>query len=63
VVEVSDHHPSRAVRDEGAARPYLVERPYGAAEYGRGLRLVAAVSEAWGITYRIGTKTVWARLS
>ncbi|MFJ7046104.1 SpoIIE family protein phosphatase [Streptomyces sp. NPDC101112] len=63
VVEVSDHHPSRAVRDEGAARPYLVERPYGAAEYGRGLRLVAAVSEAWGITYRTGTKTVWARLS
>ncbi|MCL6733623.1 ATP-binding SpoIIE family protein phosphatase [Streptomyces neyagawaensis] len=63
VVEVSDHHPSRAVRDEGAARPYLVERPYGAAEYGRGLRLVAAVSEAWGITYRTSTKTVWARLS
>ncbi|WP_443043211.1 SpoIIE family protein phosphatase [Streptomyces sp. HM190] len=63
VVEVSDHHPSRAVRDEGPARPYLVERLYGAAEYGRGLRLVAAVSEAWGITYRTGTKTVWARLS
>ncbi|MFF7387354.1 SpoIIE family protein phosphatase [Streptomyces scabiei] len=63
LVEVSDHHPSRAVRDEGAERPYLVERPYGAAEYGRGLRLVAALSEAWGITYRTGTKTVWARLS
>ncbi|MBE4737683.1 SpoIIE family protein phosphatase [Streptomyces caniscabiei] len=63
LVEVSDHHPSRAVRDEGAERPYLVERPYGAAEYGRGLRLVAALSEAWGITYRTGMKTVWARLS
>ena len=63
VVEVSDHHPSRVVRDEDAERPYLVERPYGAAEYGRGLRLVAALSEAWGITYRAGTKTVWARLS
>ncbi|UUU33981.1 SpoIIE family protein phosphatase [Streptomyces sp. CA-210063] len=63
VVEVSDHHPSRPVRDEGAERPYLVERPYGAAEYGRGLRLVAALSEAWGITYRTGMKTVWARLS
>ncbi|WP_259407971.1 SpoIIE family protein phosphatase [Streptomyces akebiae] len=63
LVEVSDHHPSRAVRDEGTERPYLVERPYGAAEYGRGLRLVAALSEAWGITYRTGTKTVWARLS
>ncbi|MFF6779904.1 SpoIIE family protein phosphatase [Streptomyces sp. NPDC012510] len=63
VVEVSDHHPSRAVRDEDAERPYLVERPYGTAEYGRGLRLVAALSEAWGITYRTGMKTVWARLS
>ncbi|MDX3643921.1 ATP-binding protein, partial [Streptomyces sp. MB09-02B] len=63
LVEVSDHHPSRAVREEGAERPYLVERPYGAAEYGRGLRLVAALSEAWGITYRTGMKTVWARLS
>ncbi|BBC36429.1 hypothetical protein SGFS_077230 [Streptomyces graminofaciens] len=63
VVEVSDHHPSRPVRDEGAERPYLVERPYEAAEYGRGLRLVAALSEAWGITYRTGVKAVWARLS
>ncbi|MBZ3900693.1 ATP-binding SpoIIE family protein phosphatase [Streptomyces griseiscabiei] len=63
LVEVSDHHPSRAVREEGAERPYLVERPYGDAEYGRGLRLVAALSEAWGITYRTGMKTVWARLS
>ncbi|HSX97152.1 MAG TPA: ATP-binding protein, partial [Streptomyces sp.] len=62
-LEVSDHHPSRAVRGEDAERPYLVERPYGAAEYGRGLRLVAALSEAWGITYRTGVKTVWARLS
>ncbi|MEH0633650.1 SpoIIE family protein phosphatase [Streptomyces bottropensis] len=63
LLEVSDHHPSRAVRGEGAERPYLVERPYGAAEYGRGLRLVAALSEAWGITYRTGVKTVWAQLS
>ncbi|MDX2700233.1 ATP-binding protein, partial [Streptomyces ipomoeae] len=63
IVEVSDHHPARPVRDEGAERPYRVERPYGAAEYGRGLRLVAALSEAWGITYRTGVKTVWARLS
>ncbi|MGW0709590.1 SpoIIE family protein phosphatase [Streptomyces sp. NPDC002643] len=63
LVEVSDHHPSRVVREEGAERPYRVERPYGAAEYGRGLRLVAALSEAWGITYRTGVKTVWARLS
>lgn len=56
VVEVSDRHPSRAPRD-GASEP-----PHGAAEYGRGLRLVAALADAWGVTYRRGTKTVWARL-
>ncbi|MGW7606934.1 SpoIIE family protein phosphatase [Streptomyces sp. NPDC054766] len=56
VVEVSDHHPSRAIREDGA------EHPYGTPEYGRGLRLVSALSEAWGITYRPGVKTVWSRL-
>ncbi|MEH0423321.1 SpoIIE family protein phosphatase [Streptomyces sp. B21-083] len=56
VVEVSDHHPSRAPRDGG------VELPYDMPEYGRGLRLVSALSEAWGVTYRTGVKTVWARL-
>ncbi|MET9898282.1 SpoIIE family protein phosphatase [Streptomyces sp. NPDC006446] len=56
VVEVSDHHPSRAIRDDSA------ERSYGTPEYGRGLGLVSALSEAWGITYRPGVKTVWARL-
>ncbi|MFC3578064.1 SpoIIE family protein phosphatase [Streptomyces yaanensis] len=56
VIEVSDHHPSRAVRDDA------VERPYGIPEYGRGLRLVSTLSTAWGITYRTGAKTVWARL-
>ncbi|MFH8986893.1 SpoIIE family protein phosphatase [Streptomyces sp. NPDC017940] len=56
VIEVSDHHPARAVRNE--PRP---SQP-GTPEYGRGLQLVALLSEAWGITYRSGTKTVWARL-
>jgi serine phosphatase RsbU (regulator of sigma subunit) len=56
VLEVSDQHPARAIRDDSA------ERPYGTPEYGRGLRLVSALSEAWGITYRPGVKTVWARL-
>ncbi|MFF5155814.1 SpoIIE family protein phosphatase [Streptomyces sp. NPDC000348] len=58
VVEVADRHPSRAPRGnepEGS--------PYDTPEYGRGLRLVATLSEAWGITYRPGTKTVWARLA
>ncbi|MGW0609839.1 SpoIIE family protein phosphatase [Streptomyces sp. NPDC002788] len=56
VVEVSDHHPSRAPR---GGEP---DTPHDPPEYGRGLRLVGALSEAWGITYRTGRKTVWARL-
>ncbi|GAA2524528.1 MULTISPECIES: SpoIIE family protein phosphatase [Streptomyces] len=57
VVEVADRHPSRAPR---GTEPEA--SPHDAPEYGRGLPLVAALSEAWGITYRPGTKTVWARL-
>ncbi|MFJ6387243.1 SpoIIE family protein phosphatase [Streptomyces sp. NPDC091972] len=56
VVEVLDHHPSRAPRDSDS------EPPSGTPEYGRGLRLVAALAETWGITYRTGAKTVWAQL-
>ncbi|MEV1019138.1 SpoIIE family protein phosphatase [Streptomyces sp. NPDC050264] len=56
VVEVTDHHPARAVRGERACR--TSETP----ESGRGLQLVASLAESWGITYRPGTKTVWARL-
>ncbi|MFJ8104664.1 SpoIIE family protein phosphatase [Streptomyces sp. NPDC096132] len=56
VVEVSDRHPSRAPRDNPP------ETPYETPEYGRGLRLVAALADAWGVTYRRGAKTVWARL-
>ncbi|MEU3885975.1 SpoIIE family protein phosphatase [Streptomyces sp. NPDC029041] len=56
VVEVSDHHPSRAPR---GGEP---ETPHDTPEYGRGLRLVGALCEAWGVTYRTGRKTVWARL-
>lgn len=59
VVEVADRHPSRAPRGGGPESPPAHDTP----EYGRGLRLVAALSESWGITYRPGTKTVWARLS
>ncbi|WP_343242426.1 MULTISPECIES: SpoIIE family protein phosphatase [unclassified Streptomyces] len=56
LIEVADHHPSRAVR--GDHRPPSLGTP----EYGRGLHLVATLSESWGITYRTGTKSVWARL-
>ncbi|WP_328889093.1 ATP-binding SpoIIE family protein phosphatase [Streptomyces sp. NBC_00316] len=61
VLEVADHHPARSVRNE---RPDLVLEadPYDPAEAGRGLQVVAALAERWGITYRTGLKTVWARL-
>ncbi|GAB2834319.1 hypothetical protein GCM10027073_73430 [Streptomyces chlorus] len=62
VIEVADRHPSRSPRDSEPDAP-SGESPEST-EYGRGLRLVAALSEAWGITYRPGahTKSVWARI-
>ncbi|WP_326705925.1 ATP-binding SpoIIE family protein phosphatase [Streptomyces cyaneofuscatus] len=67
VLEVTDHHPARPVgADEpGGPGPTETEAPAGLpdpAEYGRGLQLVATLAESWGITYRTGLKTVWARL-
>lgn len=58
VIEVSDHHPARAVRGE----PHGVAERSGTPEFGRGLHLVAALAERWGITYLAALKTVWARL-
>ncbi|MGW1210642.1 SpoIIE family protein phosphatase [Streptomyces sp. NPDC002499] len=66
VVEVCDHHPSRAPRDTDAShapRDTDQREPHEAPEHGRGLRLVATLAESWGVTYRRGAKTVWARLS
>ncbi|MFF4114584.1 SpoIIE family protein phosphatase [Streptomyces sp. NPDC001714] len=57
VVEVTDRHPSRAPRDHPG------ETPYETPEFGRGLRLVASLAESWGVTYRTGAKSVWARLT
>ncbi|MEW1719902.1 SpoIIE family protein phosphatase [Streptomyces sp. NPDC093109] len=71
VIEVADHHPDRAIQNEPGdpddlreqAREHTREQPLaGVSEYGRGLQLVAALAERWGITYRPGLKTVWARL-
>ncbi|WP_420856534.1 ATP-binding protein, partial [Streptomyces mangrovisoli] len=56
VVEVGDQHPARAPREHAGDTP--CETP----EYGRGLRIVATLAECWGVTYRRGAKTVWARL-
>ncbi|MGW7055717.1 SpoIIE family protein phosphatase [Streptomyces sp. NPDC054887] len=58
VVEVSDHHPARVVRNEPGGSPAT-----GGLEFGRGLHLVAALSSCWGVTYRTGLKTVWARIA
>ena len=63
VMEVTDHHPARAVRGEGTASGSGAAPLPDPAEYGRGLQLVATLAESWGITYRTGLKTVWARLS
>ncbi|WP_443080626.1 SpoIIE family protein phosphatase [Streptomyces sp. PTD5-9] len=62
VLEVSDRHPARAVRGERPADGDGTAAPADPAEYGRGLQLVGALAERWGITYRTGHKTVWARL-
>ncbi|MFD0023805.1 SpoIIE family protein phosphatase [Streptomyces sp. NPDC058382] len=65
VLEVSDHHPARAVRSDGREPGTGSDGAAGPgepAEYGRGLELVATLAERWGITYRTGLKTVWARL-
>ncbi|TLQ48472.1 SpoIIE family protein phosphatase [Streptomyces marianii] len=59
VIEVSDHHPARVVRGDGHEQEGTDP---GEADHGRGLHLVAALAASWGITYRPGLKTVWARL-
>ncbi|WP_405521075.1 SpoIIE family protein phosphatase [Streptomyces tsukubensis] len=59
VVEVTDRHPARAVRSDRSGRPSSAS---AGPEYGRGLYLVSRLSESWGITYRTGSKTVWARI-
>ncbi|SCE24714.1 Anti-sigma regulatory factor (Ser/Thr protein kinase), partial [Streptomyces sp. Termitarium-T10T-6] len=67
VLEVTDHHPARPVSgDEPEPGPEPDAAVAGElpdpAEYGRGLQLVATLADSWGITYRTGLKTVWARL-
>ncbi|MFC4493952.1 ATP-binding protein [Streptomyces ovatisporus] len=53
------------VSDAGDGRPHpAAARPADIvlAESGRGLALVAAFADAWGVTDRLVGKTIWARL-
>ena len=51
VLEISDRHPVRVLHQDRGD------------EGGRGLHLVAALSEEWGVTYRRDRKTVWCRIA
>jgi anti-sigma regulatory factor (Ser/Thr protein kinase) len=62
VVQLSGRVLRIAVHDECAADPVL--RPFDAhAGRGRGLRLVASLSQQWGFDHHDGGKTVWAELA
>lgn len=50
------------VIDAGAGQP-AVQEPDQKAEHGRGLQLVDALADAWGIRRDSGTKTVWFELA
>jgi anti-sigma regulatory factor (Ser/Thr protein kinase) len=50
------------VVDAGAGAPQLREEVNPENERGRGLMLVAAVSEEWGVRSRPDSTTVWAEL-
>ncbi|MGH3309075.1 MAG: SpoIIE family protein phosphatase [Streptomyces sp.] len=66
VVEVADQHPTRAVETVGGEDD--AHRAAGRGGHGHeghqghGLRLVAALADEWGVTYRRDGKTVWFRL-
>ena len=57
VVEVADQHPTRAVETRAVG-----EDDGHPGHQGHGLRLVAALAEEWGVSYRRDGKTVWFRL-
>ncbi|SEN26444.1 Serine phosphatase RsbU, regulator of sigma subunit [Actinacidiphila rubida] len=57
VLEVTDRHPARALRGDVDPAP-----GEGGGERGRGLHIVAALADTWGVTYRRDRKTVWCRI-
>lgn len=52
-----------AVTDGGATTRPLVRALNTGASDGRGLLIVTALADAWGVRDEIGGRTVWARLS
>lgn len=64
VVEAADRHPSRAVETRVVEARGAGEGADGGRDghQGHGLRLLAALAEEWGVTYRRDGKTVWFRL-
>ncbi|MFF4606310.1 SpoIIE family protein phosphatase [Streptomyces sp. NPDC001339] len=61
VIEVSDRHPTRPIRARARAEGAAADGP-ASESGGRGLQLISAVAESWGITYRHAMKAVWFRL-
>ncbi|WP_244900713.1 ATP-binding protein, partial [Streptomyces nanshensis] len=59
VVQAADRHPGRAVETRAAAAEADGGREM---HQGHGLRLLAALAEEWGVTYRRDGKTVWFRM-
>ncbi len=63
IVDRSDHHVLVSVRDQGDGTPEL-QSPDASEPHGRGLRIVDALSDQWGISSTADAgKSVWFRLS
>jgi len=58
IISASRYHLHIAVRDESVEVPHV--RTAGDDEHGRGLRIVEALSSAWGSTPTRDGKVVWA---
>lgn len=60
-ISASDSAVRISVQDRSSMGPVMRDGSPGALS-GRGLRLVAAVSDEWGVDYSLDGKTVWAEL-
>ncbi len=63
IVDRSDHHVLVSVHDQGDGTPEL-QSPDASEPHGRGLRIVDALSDQWGISSTADAgKSVWFRMS